>query len=100
MQKNDAGNAVIKFVVKEAAIAGSCIAFAYGIGRFGQHIPGIGKEFFSIKFAGLLYLASVAFRVAGIFIKMTLKVAWVLGLFAVALLFLTARYPKFFAFLK
>jgi len=96
MQKLDFG----KIAIREAAVITSCIATAFGIGRLGGFIPGIGKEFFSIKLAAMLYVASIACRVAALFIRMTLAVAFMLGLVAIALFFLAARYPAAFSFLK
>ncbi len=86
-----------KVVAREAAVIASCGAIAFGIWRF---IPGIGKDFLFIKIAAMLYVASIAFRVAGLFIRMTFRVAFIIGLVAVVLLFLAARYPATFAFLK
>lgn len=65
MQKPD----IIGIATKEAVIISSCIALAFGIGRLGIFIPTIEKTFFSFKLAGLLYLASAAFRLGGLFIK-------------------------------
>jgi len=86
-----------KIAVREAAIMASCVATAFGIGRL---IPGIRKGVISLKLAAMLYLASIAFRVAGLFIRMTFAVALVLGMVGIALLILAARYPAAFSFLK
>ena len=96
MQKPDLG----KIVIREAFIIVSCLVAAFGLGRLGKYIPSIGADFFSIKLAGLLYLASIVCRIAGFFIRMTLIVAVILGAIGIILLFLVARYPGFFAFLK
>jgi hypothetical protein len=96
MQKSDFG----KIVIREIVIISSCFTMAFGAGRLGRFIPGIGKEFFSLKLAAMLYVASIAFRVAGLFIRMTLAVAFTLGFIAVIILLLAARYPAAFAFLK
>lgn len=89
-----------KIAVREAAVITFCIAAAFGIGRFGAFMPGIGKEFFSINLAAMLYLASIALRVVGTFIRMTLKVALMVELVAIVFLFLAIRYPAVFSFLK
>ncbi|MDD5438978.1 MAG: hypothetical protein PHS37_02195 [Candidatus Omnitrophica bacterium] len=89
-----------KFAIGEAALIASCVAMAFGLGWLGKFIPGIGKAFFSIKLAGILYIASIAFRVAGFFIRMTCALAFMIAAAAVVLLILAARYPAFFSFLK
>jgi len=93
MQKPD----IRRIAVRESAIIASCAATAYGIGRF---LPWINKGVFSIKLTALLYLASLALRAAGFFIRMTFTAAFVIGAIGVALLILAARYPALFAFLK
>lgn len=93
MQKPD----IAKIAIRESAVIASCAATAFGIGKL---IPAVSKELFSIKLAAMLYVASLAFRVAGLFIRMTFKIAFMLGLVAIALLFLAARYPAAFSFLK
>lgn len=89
-----------RMAAKEAAIIASCIATAFGIGRFGAYIPGINKQFFSYKLAAMLYLASIAFRMGGFFIRKTIALAFLLGMIAIALWILSVRYPALFAFLK
>lgn len=91
---------IAKIIAKEAAIIVSCVAMGFGIGRIWIFNHDIHKGFISVKLAGILYIASIAFRLAGLFIRITFKAAFIIGFIAVILLILAARYPAIFAFLK
>lgn len=97
MEKQDIKEIAIKTAVRETAIIASCAVAAFGIVKF---MPGAAKSFFPVKLAAFLYLVSIALRVAGIFIRMSFKVAFMLGMLGILLLVLSARYPTAFAFLK
>lgn len=93
MEEPDLG----KIVIKEIAVVSSCAGAAFGIDKF---LPGPVEWSFVVKLGGILYLASIAIRLAGIFLKITIKAAFILGIIGIALVLLAARYPSFFAFLK
>lgn len=100
MEKKNITGLIVKFVLKEALAIVSCVAAAYALGRMGIVIAAIGTTHYTLKMVGMLYLATVAFRLAGFFLKMTLKVAFVLGLIGVGLLYLSAKFPEAFRFLQ
>lgn len=89
-----------KIVIREIVFIALSVTAALGINKLGIVIPGIGADFYIGKLAGMLYIGSIACRVGMIFIKMTLLVAFIIGLIAAALVFLSARYPATFAFLR
>ncbi len=96
MQKPD----ILKAAIREVFIIAACFALGIYLSRFGKSIPGIGVNFISIKLAAILYIASIACRIAGIFLRMALAVAFILGLIGIALLYFAARYPETFSFIK
>jgi hypothetical protein len=96
MEKED----LIKAAVRETVIVACVLAVTVSVGRFGEYIPGIGREFFSLKLAGMMYLASIVLRLSGFFIRTALSAAFMIAIIGGALVFLRVRYPVIFAFLK
>jgi hypothetical protein len=84
-------------IIREIVIIGACVGIAFGAVKF---MPENGTRFLAVKLAGLLYIASIALRIAGFFIQLTFKVVFILAIIAVALVVLAARYPSLFHFLK